>query len=303
MGAALLGPPFLPDALHYRAMTDWFQLGSMLHQQRLAQIEAAKPQVQAKMATGPEDAPGYRFLGVVYFTFPHPLYPVDPDAVRAMKEFCPDYVPMWGRWYFLEEARDSESFKEVYFDRHMIARRVKDPRLSHAHMFGTLGAEAKGWLKGRPYRAQIVGPEPVEGWPNYLEGHWHYTRDKGLPHPDIPGDFAPHGMEVVRFLEETMVRPKPDEDVTQEAPVASWRARVDDPIARRKKREASEEAVNEARDKEMRAYTQKQMDRAGSDWDRQVVEHILKPKFARFNLGGGKQVAIPLPALRLPKGF
>lgn len=281
-------------------MTDWLALAQFLGEERFRAIEAAKPKMQVGMATGPEDAPGYRYLGCVYFTVPHPLYPWDPAVTRAMRAIVPDFVPMWGRWFFLEEAQDASSSREIYFDRHMIARRVKDPRLSHEEFFGAWGRDARGWARGRPYRAQIVGPRP---WPNYLEGHWHYVRSKDLPHPDIPGDFAPYDMEMVRFFEEQRVRPEPGEDLTDTRRASrSWRDRlVERPLARQERREEQAALEQEERREELRRYTDKQREKAGADWDRQVVEGLLKNRNVRFNLGNGRLHTVRLPDPKIPR--
>lgn len=270
-------------------MPDWLSLATTLHQHRVAMIKAATPEFDVPLRQGPRDAPGYRFLGEVYFTFEHPLFPTDPAATRAMKEDLPDYVPIWGRWYFLEDAADAGGWREVYFDRHVIARNVKSARLRHH--FGE-------WGEGKSiYRAQLVGPEPKEGWPNYLEGPWHYTRGRDLPHPDIPGDFAPHGMEMVRFLKDVRVRPRAGQ-TSKEA----WANRiVHDPMRRARLLAAKKKTEKAYVAGEAQRYQQKMIDRAGdTDFNRQLVERMIKNRDVKFNLGNGQTRMVRLP---LPPGF
>jgi hypothetical protein len=270
-------------------MTDWHRAAQVLHQHRLRMINELKPQFDVPLRQGPRDAPGYRFLGEVYFTFEHPLFPTDPAATRAMKEDLPDYVPIWGRWYFLEDVADAGGWREIYFDRHVIARNVKSARM--VHHFGR-------WGNGKNiYRAQLVGPEPKEGWPNYLEGPWHYKRGRELPHPDIPGDFAPHGMEMVRFLRDVRVRARAGQTSKD-----AWSQRlVHVPMAEARRRAAGKKSERDRIETERRRYEERQREKAGdTDFDRQIVQQFIQKRDVKFNLGNGATRMVRLP---LPPGF
>jgi hypothetical protein len=111
----------------------------------------------------------------------------------------------------------------------------------------------------------------------------------------MPGDFAPHGEEMVKFLEEQMMRPEPGETIDR-----AWRRRlIDEPMERVLREEAKKEAENERLEGERRRYETKLMEKAGSDWDRQVVERMITRRDVVYDLGNGRKrrVRLPLPTI------
>lgn len=252
----------------------------------MAAMQAFAPRLDIPIRESERESTSWRFQGEVYFTFPHPLYPFDPEATRAMKEDVPDYVPLWGRWYFLHAGTDASDWRLVYKDRHVIARRVRSARLAHRFGETKIGKEL--------FRSQLVGPEPAEGWPNWIEGPWYYTRQDDPTSPAL-GDFAPHGMEMVRFLRDVRVRAKPGETLEH-----AWKERLVWGPRRRHQRVLAQRRFERSREeKERQRYQQKMIDRAGeTDFNRQLVERLVSQREVVYRVPGGTvTVKVPLPRI------
>jgi len=73
-------------------------------------------------ADSPSNARGWVCLGETYSCVESEMYPWDPEIVRAIRSFCPDYVPVWMRTAYLSPDKR----EVVVAGRHVIARSVRN---------------------------------------------------------------------------------------------------------------------------------------------------------------------------------
>lgn len=121
-------------------------------------------------------APGWLDKGQTFSTvFPPGLEP-DPAIVAAIRQFCPDYVPLWSRWVFSAPYDASHAGEEVVFGRHVIARFIEGPTVTK-HDF----------------------PGLAPGVANYMEKLLCGASEKA-GETDLPGAFVPLDWAMVERL-------------------------------------------------------------------------------------------------------
>ncbi len=188
------------------------------------------------------DAPGYRTIKTEYTCIPDVAHPWDPDIVRAIWRFAPEFVPIWERRVLLPQGVASEK-EAIILGRHGLGRVVRNQRGWLPDLKVTMPSfPCQGITFGRPNDLAFLHEDELE------EGQ---SRD--LPGPYLPFDnsivwkaaeyalgFSMTEKEYREFLNESIV----EEDFRQFL-VARERARDDD---------------MDARDREFQPYAQKQVD-------------------------------------------
>ena len=132
------------------------------------------PPMPYKVADSPATAPGWREIDVAYSCIPDPVYPWDPQVMRAILEFAPDAVPMWVHWVFLSPSETGNP-EVVVFGRHALGRRIRN-LTSELEPFRCAmpTMPSQGLSFERPNRIWFIH----EGSPN-------------PKYPDLPGTFLP----------------------------------------------------------------------------------------------------------------
>lgn len=197
----------------------------------MAAMEASAPKVAAPVR---DHAPGWIEVGAFYSCVEDPAYPWDPAVVQAIREICPDFIPMWVNWVFSEPIDTEGKGREHVFGRHVIARYVDNPLLKHD--FEVLMPS---------YPSKIIPRRP-----NYIE-----LILEGEPidprNTDLPGEYMPLDWDVVAGLKRAYT----------EVDTKEWRERFIE--ARREKvRKVQERRAEENfyKQRELQKYADKQFE-------------------------------------------
>lgn len=202
--------------------------------ERLMPTPEQMPTLRVPLRDSPENARGYREVGVGYSCVPDVSYPWDPDKVKAIREFMPDVVPIWVRWVFLRP----NSKEKVVFGRHALGRSIREP--------------------GRdliPFQC-LMPSFPCQGLtfekPNRI---WFiHEGDRNQDYPDIPGTYLPFNDSIVHRARESCQYLKLSDKEYREQMEKDL---IGDVQKRLEVRKAASAADREARDKDFHKYADK----------------------------------------------
>ena len=197
---------------------------------------AAAPSISVPVRDTAESAPGWRFLGEAYSCIPDAVYPWDPAVVRAIREFCPDVVPMTIRTVWKSSRLDGEP-RTMVLVRHSIARAIRDP-ICPIHRFHC-EMPSTGVSGVRLTR------------PNYIELNWYdkEVRPWGF---DLPGEYLPFDWELYESLRLAYVDSLMPDELSEHL-FSPYQARQN----RRKKHNREERAY---RNQDIQEYTSRKME-------------------------------------------
>jgi len=192
------------------------------------------PTLRVPIRDSPENARGYREVGVEYSCVPDAAYPWSTEKVKAIREFMPDAVPIWVRWIFLRP----NSREKVVFGRHALGRSIREP--------------------GRdllPFKC-LMPSFPCQGLtfekPNRI---WFiHEGDRDKDYPDIPGTFLPFNDTIVHRARESCQYMQLSDKEFREQMKKDLLTSVEEDRDRRRAASASE---REARDKDFHKYADK----------------------------------------------
>lgn len=196
-------------------------------------------------------APGYREIGWLCQVIPDAMYPWDPDAVRRIREFVPDVVPLWVQWIFLSPA-DTGAPKVTVFGRHALGRSV----------------EQRGWLP--PFKVAMPSSWPGLRFrrPN-LFWFLHEGENRDPRYRDLPGSYLPFDDTIVDRAWRSWAG---GQNMTDKEYRELLRRDLLEPAERReKKKEKAEEERVRVWDEDVGPYVQRQLDQV-SDVEREEYE-------------------------------
>lgn len=189
-----------------------------------------------------QDAPGYRTLKTEYTCIPDVAHPWDPDVVRAIWKFAPDFVPMWERRVLMPEGAESET-EAIILGRHALGRVIRNRR---------------GWL---PELRVTMPTMPSQGLtfdrPNDLAFVHEDELEDGQSR-DLPGPYLPFDNTILRKAADLAIGYSMSEKEYKEFLNASVvEASFEDYLRRNQEREDD----LEARDREFQPWAAKQIER------------------------------------------
>jgi hypothetical protein len=127
-------------------------------------------------------APGYRTIATIYTCIPDVAHPWDPNVVRAIWRFAPNFVPMWERRVLLPQGALGDE-DAIITGRHALGRVLKNQR---------------GWL---PELKVTMPSFPCQGLtferPNDLAFVHEDVLEEGQSR-DLPGPYLPFDGTIVR---------------------------------------------------------------------------------------------------------
>ena len=148
-------------------------------------------------------APGYLLVAEEFSTIPDVRYPWDPAIVRAIREFCPDVVPLLIRsvWRWSNYNEWGHLGEPLVIVRHGIARAISGSDLKiPAHQFYCQMPSGPGYgIKSRYLPS-----------PNWMEVNWYDKEDRPYGF-DLPGAYLPFDWEFYHCLRrayESTLKPK-----------------------------------------------------------------------------------------------
>lgn len=164
---------------------DWIAEGRRRAQARLQSLADSAPSVSVPIRDSADYARGWKFLGEWYSCIPDVAYPWSPVIVHAIREFCPDVMPITIRTAWQSSRLDGEPHTMVLV-RHGIARYIRDP-IMPVHNFDCA-------MPSTP----IAGGVKLRK-PNFIELNWYdrHVRPWGY---DLPGAYLPFDWELYDSL-------------------------------------------------------------------------------------------------------
>lgn len=212
------------------------------------------PTLRMPLRDSPENARGYREVGIDYSCVPDVSYPWDPERVKAIREFMPDVVPLWVQWVFLRP----NSKERVVFGRHALGRSIQEP-----------GRELL------PFRC-LMPSFPCQGLtfekPNRI---WFiHEGDRNRDYPDIPGTYLPFNDTIVHRARESARYLKLSDKEYREQ---MEKELINDVMKEREARKALSADEREQRDKDFHKYADK------------LLETISDVEMAEYQRGVGKR--------------
>lgn len=174
----------------------WTEIVRRRHAAAQAALARRVNQMSVTVPIGDSDmtAPGYLHLGHFFSCVPDPQYPWDRDVLRAIRELCPDAMPVTIRsvWQWSNYGELGHLGEPMVITRHGLARAIESPVLP-VHDFR---CEMPSWpvlglrLPGRSLEASR---------PNYIEVNW-YDKEVRLHGMDLPGAYLPFDWEFYHAL-------------------------------------------------------------------------------------------------------
>lgn len=233
---------------------DWMAEGRRRAQTRLQSLADSAPSLSVPIHDSADYARGWKFLGEFYSCIPDAAYPWNPPIVHAIREFCPDVMPLSIRTVWQSSRLDGEPHTMVLV-RHGIARYIRDP-IAPIHIFDC-----------------AMPSTPIPGGvrlrkPNYIELNWydHDVRPWGY---DLPGAYLPFDWELYSSLRTAYVDNLAPKELTDKL-VA--------PAAARKKEAAQQAADHSAYvDRDIQAYASKKMETLSETEQEEAVMNSLPP--------------------------
>lgn len=154
-------------------------------------LAASLPSINVPVGDSECTAPGYLYYGHFFSCVPDPAYPWDPAVLSAIREFCPDAMPVVVRsvWRNGDYGQMQEPF---VITRHGLGRAIRDPMLPiHEFQCTMPSIPTKGLV--------IPGRNISDCRPNYLECEWYDPDDRPWGR-DLPGTYLPFDWEFYHAL-------------------------------------------------------------------------------------------------------
>jgi hypothetical protein len=210
------------------------------------------PTFVVPMHDSPENAVGWRDLGMTFSCVPHPKYPWTAPVLKAIWSFDPGIIPIWVEWAFQAPPDDATPSRVVSYGRHAVGR--YKPILTH----------------DVPKIERCAMPSmPCNGVhferPNILIRLFEGAPTPGLP-ADLPGEFVPWDWSIRTRLEQLYVR----DHVSSKQLAQDLVGGIVD--ARNKRREARLAEHNE-RMADIEKFVTKKLEATS---DREIEEHFLR---------------------------
>lgn len=155
-------------------------------------LAASLPDISVPIGDSDYTAPGYLYYGHFFSCVPDAAYPWDPAVLAAIREFCPDAMPILIRsvWRNGDYGQMDEPFVVV---RHGIARAIRDPKLP-------IHENLNCRMPSLPTRGLCIpGRSILDCRPNYLEAEWYDPDNRPWGH-DLPGAYLPFDWEFYHSL-------------------------------------------------------------------------------------------------------
>src|SRR3972149_6389652 len=152
----------------------WVEQGRHHAHSRLQSLLNSAPTFTAPIRDSEATAPGWRFLGETYSCIPDAVYPWDPAVILAVREFCPDAMPILIRTVWQSSLLDGKP-RPMALVRHGIARAIRDP-ISPVHSFYC-------HMPSTPTTGRVRLSTP-----NYIEVNWYDREDRPWGY-DLPGAY------------------------------------------------------------------------------------------------------------------
>jgi len=164
----------------------WLEIARQRHAAYQRALVSSLPSYSIPIGDSDYTAPGYLFYGQFFSCVPDPLYPWDPTVLRAIREFCPDAMPLVIRsvWRNGDYGQMDEPFVLV---RHGLGRAIRNPILDVHHFDCGMPATAIPGLC-------IPGRNLSDCKPNYIEVDWFDKENRQFGH-DLPGAYLPFDWE------------------------------------------------------------------------------------------------------------
>lgn len=159
---------------------DWVQEAFARRRQQMAALESSLPAFQPDVVTSADQSRGWLFLAEYYTCIPDAVYPWDPAVLRAIREFCPDAMPITIRSVWRRSRRNHMHPEEMVVVRHGIARAIRD-LIAAPHNFTCA-------MPSTPCGARLVRP-------NFIEVNWYDKEVRPWGH-DLPGAYLPFDWEL-----------------------------------------------------------------------------------------------------------
>lgn len=170
--------------------------------------------ISVPLGSGDYDAPGFLHLGHYYSCIPDAQYPWDPLVLAAVREICPDAMPLVIRsvWRWSNYNEHGHLDEELVLTRHGIGRAIRDSfHTLHDFYCEMPGAPVPGLV--------IPGRSLADCRPNYIEVNWHDADVKPYGN-DLPGEYVAFDWRLYHRYR--------DADETRNRALAASREEVDD---------------------------------------------------------------------------
>jgi hypothetical protein len=164
---------------------DWTEIARRKHKAALDHLQQSQPRISVPYADSNYTAPGWLFHGIFISCVPDSAYPWDPAVLKAIREFCPDAVPLGFRYVYQWGGYGQMSEPIVLF-RHGLGRYIPSLKLSSMDFLCDMPSTP---VPGCHYLPR----------PNYIENIWHDQNDRRLG-PDLPGAYLPFDWEYYHAL-------------------------------------------------------------------------------------------------------
>jgi len=234
---------------------DWIAEGRRRAQTRLQSIADSAPSLSVPIHDSADYARGWKFLGEFYSCIPDCAYPWNPSIVHAIREFCPDVMPISIRTAWQSSRLDGEP-RTMVLVRHGIARYVRDP-ICPVHHFDC-----------------AMPSTPVPGGvrlrkPNYIELNW-YDREVRPYGYDLPGAYLPFDWELYTSLRTAYVDNLNPEELVE---------KLIAPAERKKSVAAAQSADEHAYvDRDIQSYISKKLETLSDSEQKEVVMNSPPPQ-------------------------
>ena len=210
------------------------------------------PTIAVPLHDSPENASGWRDLGMKFSCVPHAVYPWTSDVLRAIWMFDPGIVPIWIEWSFQAPYDDATPGRIKTFGRHAVGR-YKPILTNNVPKIESCDMPAMP-CQGVTFKKPNILIRMFEGAPT-----------PGLP-ADLPGSFVPWDFSIAKRLEQLFVRSDTSAKELAKQVVGGI-------TAEHEKRRASLKAEHDDRMKDLRKFVDKKLE---SMSDREVKEHFQR---------------------------
>jgi hypothetical protein len=241
-------------------MSNWIPTAHRRHHAATAALAAALPEISVPMIDSPSLAPGWNILHTSFYGHQDVAYPTDPTIIKAIREFCPDVVPITIKTV-AQYCNYGENTSPVMLVRHGLARSIEDPKLPiHDRKFFNFlhpPTPACG--------LRIPGRTADASQPNYVEVNW-YDKAIRVHGWDLPGGFLPCDWEFYYACRRGYADKLPGQDLA--------RALIDPEKERRLRREIQRNQDWQYVKKDVDAQIKKAFDNAS---DLEIMESFMGP--------------------------
>jgi hypothetical protein len=160
------------------------------HRAFMAEMSASMPTFSIPYGDSDYTAPGWLFWDGFIYTYPDVMYPWDPAVIKAIREFCPDVIPITARttYRYSNYNEQGRLGDPVTFIRHGLARIVRDPKVQPHPAVCRLPIHTTAFDRGDPHVLSAVEP-------NWVEVYWQDNEVKEHGQ-DLPGAYLPSDWEL-----------------------------------------------------------------------------------------------------------